>query len=49
MIGLSEGVGVVAGEGLLALRRLQLEGRRPVGVQEFIRGRRDFVGSVLGA
>ena len=49
VIALSEGAGVVTGEGLLVVRRLQLEGRRPVSVQEFLRGRRDFVGSVLGA
>ena len=48
VIALSEGVGVVTGDGVLMVRRLQLEGRRPVGAQEFLRGRRDFVGSVLG-
>ena len=40
-------VGVVCGEGVLGLRRLQLEGRRPVSAQEFINGHRDFVGSRL--
>ena len=50
VIALPEGVGVVVtGEGLLAVRRLQLEGRRPVSVEEFLRGHRDLVGSVLGA
>ena len=48
VITLPDGAGVVTGQGLLVVRRLQLEGRRPVGVQEFVRGRSDFVGSVLG-
>jgi methionyl-tRNA formyltransferase len=38
------GVGVVAGQGILGLGRVQLEGKR-----EFARGQRDFVGSVLGS
>ena len=38
---------IVTGSGLLALDELQLEGRRPVSAGEFVRGQRDFVGSVL--
>lgn len=38
---------IVTGNGLLALAELQLEGRRPVAADEFVRGQRDFVGSVL--
>ena len=42
-------VGVVTGGGLLVISRLQPEGRRAVGIQEFLQGYRDFVGSRLGA
>ena len=40
-------VAVVTGEGALGLVRLQLDGRRPQGAQEFLRGHRDFIGSRL--
>jgi methionyl-tRNA formyltransferase len=40
-------VGVVTGDGVLGLRRVQLEGRRVMGIEEFLRGARGFVGSVL--
>lgn len=47
-LGTSEAaVGVVTGAGILGLRQLQLEGRRSVSSQEFIRGYRDFVGARL--
>ena len=39
---------VGTGDGLLALGRLQLEGRRAVTAREFLAGHPDFVGSVLG-
>ena len=39
---------VQTGQGLLVLRRLQLEGRRPLEGDVFLRGERDFVGSRLG-
>ncbi len=42
------GVGVVAGQGILGLCRVQLEGKREISIDEFVRGQRDFVGSVLG-
>ncbi|MBI4337340.1 MAG: methionyl-tRNA formyltransferase [Chloroflexi bacterium] len=41
--------GVVTGQGVLALKRLQLEGKRPVACDEFLRGYRGFVGARLGA
>jgi methionyl-tRNA formyltransferase len=41
-------IGVVAGDGVLNVQRLQLEGRRPVGADELLRGYRDFPGSRLG-
>ena len=42
------GIGVGTGEGLLRLRRVQLEGRRALDAKEFVQGHRDFVGSRLG-
>ncbi len=41
-------VGVVTGDGLLALRSVQLEGKREVTADEFLRGHRDFPGAHLG-
>ncbi len=50
VVDLPEGVGVsvVTGQGVLVLRRVQLEGRRPVDAPEFTLGHRDFVGSTVG-
>ncbi len=42
-----DGVAVATGEGLLELRRLQLEGKRPLPTTEFLRGARGFVGARL--
>jgi methionyl-tRNA formyltransferase len=42
------GAAVGAGEGLLALDEVQLAGRRPAAMAEFLRGARGFIGSVLG-
>lgn len=39
---------VVAGEGLVCLRRVQLAGKTPVDGPAFVRGQRNFVGSRLG-
>ncbi len=44
---LPEGVGVATGDGVLELRTVQLEGRKPVAIDEFLRGHSDFVGSIL--
>lgn len=41
------GVGVATGEGLLALKRVRLEGRRALDVEQFVSGARGFLGSVL--
>lgn len=41
-------VGVITGQGILGLRRVQLEGKREISIDEFVRGQKDFVGSVLG-
>ena len=43
----SAAVGVETGDGLLGLLRVQLEGKREVSTEEFMRGQRDFVGSLL--
>ena len=40
-------VGVVTGKGILGIKRLQLEGRRPVEAEEFLRGHTGFPGSTL--
>ena len=40
-------VGVGTGDGILGLLRVQLEGKREVSVEEFVRGQRDFIGSRL--
>jgi methionyl-tRNA formyltransferase len=42
------GVGVVTGDGILGLCRVQLEGRREMSIDDFVRGKRDFIGCVLG-
>lgn len=41
-------LGVVAGDGVMKIERLQMEGRRPVAADEFLRGYRDFPGAHLG-
>ena len=38
---------VVCKEGILELKRVQLEGKKEMGIEEFIRGQREFVGSKL--
>lgn len=40
--------GVAAGSGVLALQSVQLEGKRETGIDEFLRGHRDFPGALLG-
>lgn len=49
VVSLAAGViGMVVGDGtVLALDRVQIAGKRPVNADEFARGRRDFVGTVL--
>lgn len=39
--------GVVTGQGVLCLDEAQMEGKKPVVVQEFLRGYPDFIGSKL--
>ena len=40
-------VGIVTGEGILKIQSIQLEGRKPMPAHEFIRGQRDFIGSII--
>jgi methionyl-tRNA formyltransferase len=40
-------VGVQTGDGVLGLVRLQMEGKRELTAEEFVRGQRDFIGSRL--
>jgi methionyl-tRNA formyltransferase len=42
------GVGVITKQGVLGLCLIQLEGRREMPIQEFMRGQREFIGSILG-
>jgi methionyl-tRNA formyltransferase len=41
------GIGIAAGEGILRVLRLQIEGKKAMSAAEFIRGQKDFVGAVL--
>ena len=45
---LPEGISVATGAGALLLRRVQIEGRQATDISDFVRGYRDFVGSLLG-
>ena len=40
--------GVVTGDGVLGIKKLQLEGKKPVTAEEFFRGARGFIGAMLG-
>ncbi len=42
------GIGVVTKKGILGLRLIQLEGKREMSAADFVRGKRDFVGCILG-
>ena len=42
-------VGVVTGDGILGLCQVQLEGRQEMSIADFVRGQRDFIGSILGS
>jgi methionyl-tRNA formyltransferase len=48
VMALDGGLAVATGEGALLLREVQLAGKRTMNVEDFARGQRDFVGSVLG-
>ena len=40
-------VGIQTGDGVLGLVRVQLEGKRELSAEEFVRGQRDFIGALL--
>ena len=40
--------GVITGKGVLALQQVQLEGKRPVSISDFLKGHKDFIGTRLG-
>ena len=42
------GVGVITGRGTLGLGQVQLEGKSKMSVDDFVRGQRDLIGSILG-
>ena len=39
--------GVCAGDGVLGVRQVQLEGKRAMSAAEFLRGQRQFIGAIL--
>jgi methionyl-tRNA formyltransferase len=41
-------IGVITKKGILGLCQIQLEGKREMQASEFVRGKRDFIGCVLG-
>ncbi len=43
------GVGVITGDGILGLCQVQLEGRHEMSIADFVRGQRNFSGSILGS
>lgn len=47
VVRVGEGVGVITGQGLLILERVQPAGKRPMTAQDFARGRPAFIGAIL--
>ena len=47
-VALDDGAGVITGKGALRLLEVQLAGKRAMTIEDFLRGQRGFVGSVLG-
>ena len=41
------GFGVGTGDGILAIARVQMEGKKAMSADEFLRGQRDLLGAVL--
>jgi len=39
--------GVITGDGILGVLKVQLEGKRAMPAAEFVRGQRQFIGAVL--
>jgi methionyl-tRNA formyltransferase len=42
------GFGIVTGNGFLGVLKVQIEGKRAITAGEFVRGQRDFIGTILG-
>ena len=47
VVQMDQDVGVITGEGLLVLDEVQLAGKKSMDIQQFVRGRRSFVKSLL--
>ena len=45
--GREAGLGIGTGDGILGVLRVQLEGKRAMSAAEFLRGQRDFIGTIL--
>lgn len=43
-----DGTAVITGDGAIQLQTIQLEGKKAMSVEEFLRGQPDFIGAVLG-
>lgn len=48
VIPMGDGAAVVTGQGLLELLEVQMAGKNPLPIEAFLRGRRNFIGAVLG-
>ncbi len=48
VVPLGEGAVVIAGQGALQLLEVQMAGKNPMPIEAFLRGRRGFIGAVLG-
>ncbi len=48
VLDLPAGLAVATGEGALLLREVQLAGKRAMDIRDFVRGQREFIGSMLG-
>lgn len=47
VVEVADGIGVVTGDGVLLLEMVQLQGKRAMLVADFVRGRPQFIGSIL--
>ncbi len=48
VVPMGDGAGVVTGQGVLRLLEVQIAGKNPLPIDAFLRGRRNFIGAVLG-
>ncbi len=47
VISRSQGAAVQTGSGGLMIKKLQLEGKKPMDIAQFLRGHKDFIGTIL--